>query len=255
MADEAWTRRILFDMVFPGMGRALAIRLDDLDVSELALDVLGLRRPYPTLVLVGGAGDMGNSQMKDLRPLFVDTLAPLAGDLGTAVVDGGTDAGVMRLMGQARAETGGTFPLIGVVASGTVILPGADSQAHPDKVPLEPHHTHFLLVPGCDWGDESLWIASIASALSHEAPSVTILVDGGEIALEDVERSVEHHRPVVVVANTGRAADRLTVALRGQVSDERAQALVASGLLRVVDRAEGSHRLMEVIREALSIGG
>jgi hypothetical protein len=255
MADEAWTSRTSFDIVFPDGGTALAICLNDPDDCALALDVLGLRRPScPTLILVGGAGDMGDSQMKYLRPLFVDMLASLAGELGAAVVDGGTDAGVMRLMGHARAETGGTFPLIGVVASGTVILPGADSQAH-KKVALEPHHTHFLLVPGCNWGDESPWMAYIASVLSGEAPSVTVLVDGGEIALEDVERSVEHQRPVVVVASTGRAAGRLTAALRGEPSDERAQALAASGLLRVVDRAEGSHSLANVIREALSIGG
>ena len=254
MVDEAWTTRTLLDIVFPSGAKALAIRLNDLDDATLALDALGLRRPCPTLVLVGGAGDMGDSQMKYLRPLFVNILTPLAADLAAAVVDGGTDAGVMRLMGQARAETGAKFPLIGVVASGTVTLPGADSQSN-NKVVLEPHHTHFLLVPGCEWGDESPWLASIASVLSGEAPSVTVLVDGGEIALEDVERSIEHQRPVVVVANTGRAADRLTAALRGEPSDDRAQALAASGLLRVEDHAEASHRLADVIREALSTGG
>jgi hypothetical protein len=254
MTNESWTSGISFNIVFPSGATALATKLDDLDDFALALDALSLRRPCLTLVLIGGAGDMGDSHLEYLRPLFVDVLAPLAEDLGAAVVDGGTDSGVMRLIGQARARTGATFPLIGVVAFGTVILPGANSQAG-KKVPLEPHHTHFLVVPGCNWADESPWIASLASALSAKMPSVTVLVDGGEIALEDVERSVECQRPVVVLANTGRAADRLSAALHGEVFDDRAQALAVSGLQRVVDLAEGGHRLADAIREVLSIGG
>ena len=108
--------------------------------------------------------------MNRLFPIFVEVLAPLAEDLGAAIVDGGTDAGVMRLMGQARHETNATFPLVGVSAVGTVVLPGASSSP-PDAAPLEPHHTHFILVPGSEWGDESPWLPRVASGLADRSPS------------------------------------------------------------------------------------
>src|SRR5712692_7321254 len=124
-------------------------RAEELGVS---LRELGFHSPRPTLVLVGGAGGLNDADLTRLRPLFVQALAPLANALGASVVDGGTDAGVIRLMGQARAETGATFPLVGVAAVETVALPDA-SPPRADAAPLEPHHTHFLLVPGDQWGD------------------------------------------------------------------------------------------------------
>jgi hypothetical protein len=69
---------------------------------------------------------------------------------GAAIVDGGTDSGVMRVMGRVRDATSASFPLIGVAAMGNVIAPGI--RAQPDAAELEPHHTHFVLVPGAVWG-------------------------------------------------------------------------------------------------------
>jgi hypothetical protein len=39
--------------------------------------------------------------MSRLQQLFVEAIAPIAQELGVAVVDGGTDAGIMRFIGQA----------------------------------------------------------------------------------------------------------------------------------------------------------
>jgi SLOG in TRPM, prokaryote len=165
------------------------------------------------------------------------------------VVDGGTDAGVMRLMGRARAETGAAFPLVGVAAAGTISLPGVPPP-RPDAAPLEPNHTHFVLVPGSTWGDEARWLARVASALAAGAPSVTVLVDGGETAWEDAAVSVEAGRPVIAVSGSGRAADTLVGAIRGEASDGRARELAISGLLRAADLSAES--LAGAIEEALS---
>ncbi len=116
-----------FEITFPNGLTARAVRVHRSAELPVALRELGLRRSNPTLVLVGGAGGLGDAELDRLRPLFVEVLAPLAETLGASVVDGGTDSGVMRLMGQARAETDVTFPLIGVAATGTVALPDASS--------------------------------------------------------------------------------------------------------------------------------
>ena len=59
-----------------------------------------------------------------------DVLVPLAAEHHLTVVDGGTDAGIMKMMGEARSAARHSFPLIGVAPSGLVSLPGTPS-AHP----------------------------------------------------------------------------------------------------------------------------
>jgi hypothetical protein len=214
-----------------------------------ALRHLGLRPPRPVLVVVGGAGGLGEADIGQLRPLFADGLAPLAERRGAVVIDGGTDAGVMRLMGQARAQTGATFPLIGVAPAARVAIPGMPSSSQ--DTPLESHHTHLLLVPGAGWAAGARWLSQAAGLLAGDAGSVTILINGGEVAFDDAALSVEAGRPVVVVAGTGRTADVLARAAHGDTSDDRAAAVAASGLLRVVDIAGGAEALVDVVESLL----
>ena len=214
-------------------GRSVsAVRVERLGEVPEALRALGIPPAHPAVVLVGGAGELSEDDLARLRPAFADGLVPAVERLGACVVDGGTDAGVMRLLGEARAAASASFPLIGVPAVGTVALPGADSNG---RAQLEGNHTHFLLVPGTDWGDETPWLARAAGDASKGHPSVTVLVDGGDVAWRDVEESVRAGRKVIVVAGSGRAADSLAAALRGEPADERARRLAASGLLSAVD--------------------
>jgi hypothetical protein len=215
-----------------------------------AMRSLGLHKTRPTLVLVGGASGISEADINRLEQLFVEEIAPIAQELGVIVLDGGTDAGIMRFMGKARTAIGATFPLIGVAAIGTVILP--DLPPRSDAAPLEPNHTHFVLVPGCKWGDESLWLARIASVLSDGFPSVTIVLNGGEITWRDVANSLEADRPVVTLDGSGRTADKLAAALRGEATDGRARQLAASGRLQAIDIIRNPTRLAKVIEGILS---
>ena len=161
------------------------------------------------------------------------------------MIDGGTDAGVMRLIGRARTRAAARFPLIGVPAVGTVRSPGKHRRARSRwplkqlggrrRWPLDAHHPHFLLVPGAEFGDEAPWIARVASELAGGRPSVSVLVNGGEIAYTDVACSLQVGRPVLAIAGSGRAADQLARAVRGGPAEERAVRLAASGLVEVVD--------------------
>jgi hypothetical protein len=239
-----------FELTFSNGSTAHAIQVDrEADLSA-ALHELDFHRSFRTLVLVGGAGGLGKAELDRLRPLFIEVLAPLVATLGAAVVDGGTDAGVMRLMGHARAETNATFALVGVVAIGMVTLPNTQLPAL-DTALLESHHTHFVLVPGTQWGDESPWLSRVAGTLAQEAPSVTVLVNGGETAWQDVLQSVKARRPVIVVGGSGRTADKLAGTLRGKIADERARELSASGLLRAVDLKASADTLIRTIEQSL----
>jgi hypothetical protein len=233
-----------------------------------ALGKIGLSGSRPILVLVGGASGISSEDMTRLKLLFVNVLAPLAQSLGAAVVDGGTNTGIMQLMGQARAETATTFPLIGVAPSGKVAIP-YPNQPPTQGTALEPNHTHFVLIPGSLWGDECPWMADLASRLAHGEPSVTVLINGGKVTWRDAEESVKAGRPVLVIAGTGRTADELAGVIRGGVSKdwleeillgevrsedpgERARNLVASGLLTAVDLTGDNDVLFEVVRGMLS---
>ena len=83
------------------------------------------------------------------------------------------------------------------------------------------------------WGDESPWLARVASVLAGEA-SVTLLVYGGEIAWLDAARSIDVGRRLIAVAGSGRTADELAAAARREPSDPRARDLIASGLVDIV---------------------
>ena len=160
-----------FSVTLQNGATAFAARVRDVADLRDAVTEMGLHRPPLTLALVGGADGLPRSDFQGLSHFFDETLAPLAQELRATVVDGGTDAGVMRLIGRARAQGGSDFPLIGVAAAGTVSLSvdGLEPQKGPE---LEPHHTHFFLVPGRRWGDDSPWLNRVAGLIAGGAPSV-----------------------------------------------------------------------------------
>jgi hypothetical protein len=226
---------------------AQAVRVQHMEELPAGLHELGLHSGQPVLVLIGGAGRMDTEALNHVRAFFAQMLVPVVVALGGIVIDGGTDTGVMQLMGQARAITHGAFPLIGVAPTGTVTTPDMPNPPH-EAAQLEPHHTHFVLVPGTSWGDESPWLFHVADVLSTGATAVTVLVNGGKTAWEDVTQSVKAGRPVVVVGGSGRTADELASALRGETADERAKSLVPSKLLRVVDITSSYDELASTLR-------
>jgi len=237
-----------FNLTFSNGQTARAIQVQHGADLSTALGKIGLHESRPVLVAIGGASHLSDANLAQLRSLFVEILAPLAEILGLTVVDGGTDAGIMRLMGLARTETGATFPLIGVAPASKVALPD-EILSFPNRTLLEPHHTHFVLVPGSNWGDESPWLARVASVLADRAPSVTVLINGGEIAWKDVSENVKVGRPVIVLVGSGRTADTLALALCGEASEERAREIAASGSVQAVDPTEDSDALARVIKK------
>lgn len=237
----------IFPIKFTAPHTALAARVQDFGNLPHVVRDLGLPSPRPVIVLVGGAGRMTKADLARLRPLFDEALAPIAEELGAVIVDGGTDAGVMRLMGQARASR--NFPLVGVVVEQLAAMP-----PHPvekNQWTLEAHHTHFVLTPGLQWGDEAIWISRLATVLAGTQPSVTVLINGGEIAYHDAAHSVEQHRPVLIVEGSGGTADVLAKVLRGSASNKRARQLAASGTLSSVQIKSGPVALTAAIRNLL----
>lgn len=176
--------------------------VEDKDIQQALID-LHIPRPNPVIVLVGGASGIGWLDKFPMRKA-IRIIARLAEETQSVVVDGGTQAGVMQEIGRQRKQNKFSFPLIGVVFDSLLM------QEEPGSI-LDPNHTHFFLIPGNDWGDESAWISKIGTAIAGEQKSITVLVNGGNISRTDVEYSLLENRPTFVMRGTGRMADEITL--------------------------------------------
>ena len=98
-----------------------------------ALEALDIAVHRPVLVLVGGAGGMTPDQLTGMAEAM-ERITPALDRWGAAVVDGGTDSGVMRVMGQIRDMAGASFPLVGVAAEGTLASRGRPAPSHSNPI-------------------------------------------------------------------------------------------------------------------------
>ena len=190
---------------------AVCVFPDQRSDLEQAISELGLQGRYPVIVLIGGEIE---AQQADLTRRAIEMISRTAEDLHAVVICGGTDMGVMAEIGQMRSRKGYQFPLVGITPEELVTWPGGP---HSSKFlwwgkqlwHLEPHYSHFILVPGSQFGDESPWIVDTATSLSKDHRSVTILINGGEVSRKDIQLSLEIGRPVIALSRTGRLADEL----------------------------------------------
>jgi len=180
-----------------------AINITDSKEIQEALTQLNIPHPKPVIVLVGGAGGIGWLDKFPMRKA-IKIIAKLAEETQSVVVDGGTQAGIMSEIGRQRKQNKFSFPLIGVVFDSLLM------KKEPQSI-LDPNHTHFFLIPGDDWGDESAWISKIATQIAGDKKSITVLINGGQISRTDVGYSILEDRPTFVMRGTGRMADKITL--------------------------------------------
>lgn len=180
-----------------------AVHITDNKEIQEALKGLEISHPKTVIVLVGGAGGIGWLDKFAMRKA-IGIVVKLAEETQAVVVDGGTQAGIMTEIGKQRKRNKLSFPLIGVVFDSLLM------KEKPRSI-LDPNHTHFFLIPGDDWGDESAWISKIATVIAGDKKSITILVNGGNISRTDVEYSLLENRPTFVMRGTGRMADEITL--------------------------------------------
>lgn len=69
--------------------------------------------------------------------------------------------------------------------AGITHLPGAAGSS--DTVPLEAHHTDFVLVPSSEWGGETTTMFSLARVLRTRIPAIAVLANGGQISKKEVQ--------------------------------------------------------------------
>jgi hypothetical protein len=184
------------------------------------LQALGIERPSALIMIVGGAGRLDRAMAEDaalrerLTEVFDRGVAYAAAEAGALIIDGGTESGVMKLMGQGVAGCRFQTPLLGVSPVGRVTYPGGpEAGSLKDGGPLDPHHSFFVLA-GEDWGDETATMYALADALvgrEDPLPVVTVVAHGNTegVALHEVLENVKRGWPVLALEGSGGLASEI----------------------------------------------
>jgi hypothetical protein len=197
-------------IVFPNGNSALSVTAQPDTSATTIISSLGIQPPKILFIVIGGASSLDEQFVDRLKLLCNLGIARQAIEAEAIIIDGGTQAGIMKIMGEAIAERCYHSILLGVAPSGTVTYPGAPvDNAHSDRVSLDPNHSHFVLVEGNDWGVETETMYKLADELCKNMPVVTLLVNGGEIAKREAWNSVQRGWPLLIMRGSGKTADEI----------------------------------------------
>lgn len=162
------------------------------------IEALDLGSPRSLLILNGGTAKIEGDFTKNLSKLF-DELAFILIRERITVITGGSNAGIFSLFGKALQRSGGpTAPCIGITVAGRTTV---------NK--LEPNHTHFILVEGDSWGDETVVMYRLADELAKNVPSLAMFAGGGEIAISEMKENVSQNREMILLAGSKGSTHKL----------------------------------------------
>ena len=239
-------------ITFENGNRAVVVTAPGGASAKAILEALGIRSPRAVILLFGGAAGLDDSRKAHLETLFADGVKPVAVELRALIIDGGTQSGVMAMMGEAIARSPETCQLLGIAPKGKVNHPElSDTSAVSDGTPLEPNHSHFVLVESNEWGGETGKMLEIARAFN--APIVAILVNGGAIAADEALQSVRNGWQLLVVEGSGRFADELSAAIRdGQsAKSTKVTEIARSGRVTLFNVDDAAKKLKDELRRML----
>ncbi|HVH95380.1 MAG TPA: hypothetical protein VM682_00280, partial [Bacillus sp. (in: firmicutes)] len=205
--------------------KALITKADSNDSAENIISTLQLRLSKPKLIILIFGGASGNLDTSDtsitILHQILDDVLQYASDNDAIIIDGGTKSGIMEIVGQraSKIEQSKKPIIIGVAPAGLISLFNStkqednyknegDTDGENDKVLLDPNHSHFVLVEGDKWGDETIKLFEIASSLStNDIPIVALLAGGGRISKKEILFCINQNWPVIVIEKTGYLAD------------------------------------------------
>jgi hypothetical protein len=239
-------------ITFENGNRAVVITTSHDTDAQTILKALDFAQPRALIMVFGGAKGLDDSRKTRLAELFINAIAPAAAELGALIMDGGTQSGVMAMMGEAVVRDGRRCELLGIAPAGKVTYPGGLREVGiADGVPLEPNHSHFVLVESDEWGGETGKMLELACAFN--APIVAILVNGGAIAADEALQSVRNGWQLLVIEGSGRFADELSAAVRdGQVAKSvEISEIVRSGRVALFHADDAAQKLREELRRML----
>lgn len=194
---------------FPNGQRAAFVRVDPATSASHIASALALGTPKAVVLLNGGTAPLDPEQEAQLRRLLHEGLARLAAESQITLITGGTEAGIFAVLGEGIAKWTPGVRCIGVVPSGPIRWPGSQT----GDAALEPHHSHFVVVRGERWGDETATMYALAAAFGR--PSIAVFAGGGKITLAEMQANLAANREMILLAGSGRNTDAVLAAKQG----------------------------------------
>jgi hypothetical protein len=252
MAQQTSQAKIKKEILFANGNQARLVTVPTQADPAGVVNALALQPPKAVIIISGGAGQLDDALKPRLTQFFSRGIARVALEMGALIVDGGTESGVMAMMGQGVADRGRQTPLVGVAPAGLVAYPDEAGKAPAQEgTPLEPNHSHFVLVESNQWGGETKTMYDVAAILAQNVPVMTVLVNGGSIAKQEVLRSVREGWPVVVLEGSGRLADEIAALWQEKpdfIPDSVVAEIIADGnlhLFSMENTVAGLERLLK----------
>jgi hypothetical protein len=216
------------------------------------IKLFGLTTPRPVIFISGGASAMSEEDIALTRSLVEDGIAAFAAEHNITVIDGGTDAGVMQMIGQARQKYNYKFPLIGIAPRLLVEYPGFQNPGK--EAELQDGHSHFVLVDSNEWGAESQTIVDLTRAIANrQYPMLGVLINGGKIAERDIYLATskgDNRIPVLILEGSGRKADEISTAFKtGETSSSVVRAIIEGGAIDLINIHGGVPNMLKKLEK------
>lgn len=241
-----------FTVTFPNNRHSDAVLVPQNSDPQRVLDIFGLESPRPTIFLTGGASKMSEDDIARTREVMEVGIAEFAQKHNVTIVDGGTEAGVMQMLGEVRKQRGFTFPLIGTAPLHKVSFPGY--QPSEPEAELEDGHSHFVLVDSHNWGDESNMIIGLTRAISAQTqPKIGVLINGGKISereayLATSEGNQEDRIQILVLDGSGRTASDISTAFKtGHTDSWMIRAIIKNDLI-IAELSKGPQDMLDKLQ-------
>jgi hypothetical protein len=178
--------------------------------------------PQGILSISGGAGRFPPDIEPHTRVLIESIIIPLAVEHKLMIVDGGTDAGIMQILGDAvesyfhilgqdTQPLVGRPMLVGFAPRPKIYAPGIAPISN-DSVLLNENHTYPILIADVDdWGEEVEYMSSFIHhfVADRSIPALHVIFNGGRITLKEVYYAVKQQRSVLLLEGTTRAVEIL----------------------------------------------
>lgn len=194
-----------------GINSKLVVTASGTNADEI-LKALEIEPPQACILILGSAASLDESLRPRLTQLFSRGIAKAAIAAEALIIDGGTDTGVMTLMGQGVAARGNKSTLLGVAPTGKAIYPdGPDLADTPDAAQLEPNHSHFVLVESEEWGDERETMFALAGTMTKIVPVITLVIGGGKLTRQEILQSVRQGWQHIILEGSGGVADEIAL--------------------------------------------
>ena len=184
------------------------------------------RLPKPEIIVAVGGSARDFDMPLELHEAFNAGLEKLISFAQVILTTGGTNAGVMKLVGQTVARFAAPCPLIGVMSKGATndhetfegvhggTVTYAPREARKGVADLDPNHTHVLMYDTVKTGENyfGMEIAPRARfervlAESQGAILINVILQGGPGTFAIIENALMERTPVVLLEGSGGACD------------------------------------------------